>query len=280
MNFIALKQRFIEQIAVLYDAAEATSIFYLTVEKIANWNRSQAMLNQLQEVENLEQYEEVMYQLVNGKPIQHILQETWFYGLRFQVSADVLIPRVETEELIQWILEEVDSASPLNLLDIGTGSGCIAVTLKKNLPMATVHALDVSAAAISIAGANALANEVELELITSSILSYQSDLQYDLIVSNPPYIKEDEKEAMQANVLDHEPHQALFVSNENPLLFYKAIADFALSNLNAGGQLFFEINEYLGEETVKMLADKGLLHITLKKDMQGKDRMIYCRKSP
>lgn len=279
MNFKALKQGFVEQIATVYDVEEASSIFYMALEKISNWNRSQAMLNQLEEVEPaaLARYEEVIRELNNGLPIQHVLQEALFYGLNFEVNAHVLIPRVETEELTHWIIEEVNPAAIHSMMDIGTGSGCLAVCLKKHLPQVSVYAMDISADALAVATRNALKHDAQVTFITANILDYQSDLKLDLIVSNPPYIKEDEREAMQAIVLDHEPHQALFVSNENPLLFYKAIADFALTNLNKHGYLFFEINEYLGAETVEMLAHKGLKNITLKKDMQGKDRMICCR---
>ncbi|MBG6233747.1 release factor glutamine methyltransferase [Pedobacter sp. CAN_A7] len=280
MNFKALKQHFIEKIASVYDVEEASSIFYLAMESISNWNRSQAMLNQLEEVQPLEQerYLQVIEKLNNGLPIQHILQEAYFYGLQFVVNADVLIPRVETEELVQWIVDEVDSGGKKAILDIGTGSGCIAVSLKKHFLQSTVYAMDVSIEALEVARKNALANHAAISFISGSILGYQSDLMFDVIVSNPPYIKEDEMAAMQPLVLDHEPHQALFVTNENPLLFYKAIADFALTNLHENGYLFFEINEYLGPETVQILRDKGLRNIVLRKDMQGKDRMICCRK--
>ena len=280
MNFKALKQHFIEQIAGTYDAEEASTIFYIAAEKISNRNRSQVILNQTEEVKALElaQYTAVINDLIAGKPIQHILEEAYFFGLHFTVNSDVLIPRVETEELISWILDEISSSSKLTLLDVGTGSGCIAITLKKHLPEATVYALDISKPALAIAKKNALANGAALQFVSSSIFDYQTHVKFDLIVSNPPYIKEDEMQAMQSIVLDHEPHQALFVSNENPLLFYNTIADFAIIHLTEGGHLFFEINEYLGPETVKMLRIKGLKNIILRKDMQGKNRMIYCRK--
>jgi release factor glutamine methyltransferase len=280
MNFKALKQHFIEKIASVYDVEEASSIFYLALENISNYSRSQAMLNQLEEVKSieLERYQKVIEGLNSGLPIQHILQEAYFYGLSFEVNAHVLIPRVETEELIQWIVDEVDPVNTQSILDIGTGSGCIAICLKKHFLQSTVYAMDISVDALAVAKRNALANHAPVEFITGSILGYHSELKLDLMVSNPPYIKEDERDAMHALVLDHEPHQALFVTNENPLLFYKAIADFALTNLHENGYLFFEINEYLGKETVQMLSNKGLRNIVLRKDMQGKDRMICCRK--
>ena len=193
------------------------------------------------------------------------------------MSEAVLIPRPETEELIEWILDTVKNQPASSILDIGTGSGCIAITLKKNLEQVDVSALDVSAEVLKIAKENAAVNSAALNFIHSDILTYSSPLKYDLIVSNPPYITQNEKEEMHQNVLAYEPHLALFVSNENPLVFYKSIADFALLNLKPKGKLFFEINEYLGKKTVEILSAKGFTDIVLKVDMQGKDRMISCR---
>ncbi|MDO7742938.1 MAG: peptide chain release factor N(5)-glutamine methyltransferase, partial [Pedobacter sp.] len=181
-------------------------------------------------------------------------------------------------ELVDWILQTVGvtQQKPTNILDIGTGSGCIAISLKKHLNTNNVSALDVSADALIVAEKNAVLNNVIINFINQDILTYSGDENYDLIVSNPPYIKEDERADMHQNVLDHEPHLALFVATERPLLFYEAIADFAIKHLRQDGNLFFEINEYLGKETVAMLEDKGFNKIILKKDMQGKDRMICC----
>jgi release factor glutamine methyltransferase len=192
-----------------------------------------------------------------------------------------LIPRPETEELVDWVLEHIGktigrSGKPLNLLDVGTGSGCIAVSLKINLPVAQVFALDISEQALSIASDNAAMNQTDIRFINSDIRNYITQQRFDVIVSNPPYITLNEQAEMSENVLAHEPHLALFVSNEDPLVFYAAIADFALKNLVEDGLLFFEINEYLGKETVDLLSHKGLKNIELRKDMQGKDRMVRC----
>ncbi|HEY0177791.1 MAG TPA: HemK/PrmC family methyltransferase, partial [Pedobacter sp.] len=188
------------------------------------------------------------------------------------------IPRPETEELVDWILQETAmSAVPVDsILDIGTGSGCIAISLKKHLQDTAVTALDISAEALEVAKENAALNAAELNFIHSDVLEYSSPVKYSIIVSNPPYITEDEKAAMHQNVLLYEPHLALFVSNENPLVFYKSIADLALRHLQPSGKLFFEINEYLGKEMIEMLTDKGFTYIEMRKDMQGKDRMICC----
>jgi release factor glutamine methyltransferase len=266
--------------SLLYNEEEARQLFYLTVEHVSGWNRSQLLMNKDHTLEQamLNIYENTLAALKEGKPLQYIFSEAWFYGLKFKVSGSVLIPRPETEELVEWILEDIATTDiPVSsLIDIGTGSGCIAIALKKNLPQAEVSALDVSAEALAVAAENAVLNDTGINFIQSSIIGYHTVVKYDIIVSNPPYITEDERAAMHENVLQYEPHLALFVTNENPLIFYKSIADFALEQLRTGGKLFFEINEYLGTETVDMLIGKGFNNIELKKDMQGKERMIRC----
>ena len=261
---------------------EATALFYMTVEHISGMGRGKLLLRQEMDVkpEEFNACEEIIKQLKRRKPIQYILKEAHFYGLTFYVDPSVLIPRAETEELVDWILEEVKpTINKGALLDIGTGSGCIAISLKKQLEGWDVYAMDISATALAVARQNADKNNVQVEFIEADVLTYSGGQQFTVIVSNPPYVKEDEKQAMHANVLDNEPHSALFVSNHDPLVFYKAIADLALKNLERGGYLFFEINEYLGKETIAMLRDKGFNNIVLRKDMQGKDRMICCRSS-
>lgn len=278
MNVKQLEQYFIKELSTLYDGEEAKQLFGLAARQVADWNHSQLLINAttLPGPEQSLAYEHILLELKKGRPMQHILAEAWFYGLKFKVTEAVLIPRPETEELIEWILDTLNVLPVSSILDIGTGSGCIAITLKKNLEQVEVSALDVSADALKVAGENAVLNKALINFIHSDILTYSSPSKYDLIVSNPPYITENEKEEMHQNVLAYEPHLALFVSNENPLVFYKRIADFARVNLQPKGKLFFEINEYLGEETVQMLSAKGFTDIILKKDMQGKDRMISC----
>jgi release factor glutamine methyltransferase len=279
MNIKQLEQYFIKELSALYDGEEARQLFYLAADDVSGWNRAQLLLHTTESLgpEQALAYKYILLELKKGRPVQHIIAEAWFYGLKFKVSEAVLIPRPETEELIEWILDTVKTQPVSSILDIGTGSGCIAITLKKNLEKVDVSALDVSADALSIAKENATINSAAVNFIHSDILTYSSPLKYDLIVSNPPYITQNEKEEMHQNVLAYEPHLALFVSNENPLVFYKSIADFALINLEPNGRLFFEINEYLGKETVDMLHVKGFTDIVLKIDMQGKDRMISCR---
>ena len=195
----------------------------------------------------------------------------------------VLIPRPETEELVAWVLKKNDGNNPINILDIGTGSGCIAISLAKNLPNAKVYALDVSAEALKIAKQNADLNDVNVEFIEADILKTEDGRQkivakFNIIVSNPPYIRAQEKELMKANVIDNEPHLALFVKDKNPLLFYEAITQFASNNLTNEGQLFFEINEYLGNDMIELLNDNDFRNIELKQDIFRKDRMIKGEK--
>jgi len=293
MQFKHLSQKFINDLNTIYQEEEAFAMFLITIDHFLNLNRAAYLLKKEEEIsaEELSNFELILDELLKGKPLQYILGETYFYGLKFKVNPFVLIPRPETEELVDWIIsvchgdEQIlhRKSKIVNLLDIGTGSGCIAISLKKNLPNTSVYAFDISADALEVAKRNAVLNSVEVDFILDDILKSQyaiHNTQYDIIVSNPPYIKEDEKSAMHHNVLANEPHKALFVSNENPLIFYNAIADFALKNLIKDGLLFFEINEYLGQQTVNLLKHKGFTNIELRKDMQRKDRMIKASYNP
>lgn len=220
----------------------------------------------------------IVKRLLNNEPIQYILGKTEFYGLEFKVSPAVLIPRPETEELIEWILLETKKINP-HILDIGTGSGCIAIALAKKMQYATVDAWDISESALEIARQNAITNNVSVEFSNVDVLKSLSVRKYfDIIVSNPPYIKESEKEKMEKNVLDYEPHEALFVANNDALIFYNRITDIAKENLNENGVLYFEINRANGVEIVQMLKRKGLMNIELKKDISGNNRMIRAMK--
>lgn len=280
MNLKQLLHHFTKELIEIYDEQEIISIFNIIAEHISGFNRSQLMLNGDTEVEEVKSntYLQVLGRLKSGAPLQYIIGDTVFYGLTFKVNPAVLIPRPETEELVDWIIERCNSASLEggSLLDIGTGSGCIAISLKKNLTGFNVSAIDVSEAALATAKENALLNNAEVNFIHADILNYKRTEKYDVIVSNPPYITMEEQKAMHQNVLENEPHLALFVSDEKPLIFYEAIAELALKNLNSNGLLCFEINEYLGKETVQMLTYKSFINIELRKDMQGKDRMIIC----
>lgn len=274
MNLSQLLHHFKEELKDVYEEEEVKSIFFISVEHLLQLRRSQLMLNWEKEPEPaaLRSFLTILEGLKVHKPIQYLLGEAFFYGSVFKVNEAVLIPRPETEELVDWILEE-KAAAPA-VIDFGTGSGCIAISLKKHLKEASVTAIDISEDALQIASENALINQTDVDFIHADILTFQSETKFDIIVSNPPYITERERAEMEQNVLAHEPHLALFVTNERPLLFYEAVADFALHNLKENGALFFEINEYLAKETIQMLKDKSFIFIELRKDMQGKDRMI------
>ncbi|WCT10108.1 peptide chain release factor N(5)-glutamine methyltransferase [Mucilaginibacter jinjuensis] len=271
---------FKQMLVPLYDVQEADAITTLVLSELTGY--SKAKLKAFPETELTDEQSEklstILNQLQTGEPLQYILGHTEFYGLKFEVNPNVLIPRPETEELVGWIIESSE-LPPINILDIGTGSGCIAITLKHELKQATVSAIDISIGALETAKRNAANNQVEVNFIHADILAHENiklDKKLDVIVSNPPYVTETDKRQMHTNVTDFEPHTALFVPEEDPLLFYNAIADFATKNLNDNGLLFFEINESYGEETIEMLNNKSFINIELRKDMSGRDRMIKC----
>ena len=221
---------------------------------------------------------EIIGKLKNAEPIQYILGETVFFGLSFYLDSSVLIPRPETEELVQWVITSTNNA-PVKILDIGTGSGCIAVTLAKKLPHAEVHAWDISPDALEVARKNAERNGVHLFFLEKDILQESvSDRMFDIIVSNPPYVTESQKSDMEDNVLRFEPHLALFVTDENALVFYEKIADFARIYLNKGGVLFFEINREKGRQVEALLQQRGFKNIERVKDISGNERMIKAVK--
>lgn len=276
MQIKRYRSHFIETLTPLYGADEAESFFYLVMENKHQMKRIDLALQpDLVFSENdLVTWETIIYQLQQQIPIQYILGTTSFYGLEFFVNENVLIPRPETEELVEWMLSEPFN-SPVKILDIGTGSGCIAIALAKNLPNAEIFAIDISEPALITAKRNAQLHKTNVTFIQKNILETE-DLaqQFDSIVSNPPYVRNLEKAEIKKNVLEHEPHIALFVNDEDPLLFYRKIAVLARKNLKENGQLFFEINQYLGKETVALLEELGFKNIVLKQDIYGNDRMI------
>jgi len=280
MQIQQFKIQFLNELNNLYPTTEIQSFFNLLVEFKLNLTRVEVALqpNFIIEKSDLDFLQKAISNLKKNIPIQYVIGETEFYGLRFFVNENVLIPRPETEELVSWIINEVKNQklkAKSNILDIGAGSGCIPISLAKNLPNATISAIDISLEALKTSTENAKLNNVTINFIEKDILS-TTDLPetYDIIVSNPPYVRELEKEEMQKNVLDNEPHLALFVKDNNPLLFYNKIADLSKNHLSKNGCLFFEINQYLGNETVELLNSKGFSTIELKKDMFGVDRII------
>jgi release factor glutamine methyltransferase len=273
---------FIQELTPLYDVGEAESFFYLTLEAKHQLKRVDLALQPdlaFSEFE-LEIWSSILEQLKKEIPVQYILGVTHFYGLEFEVNSAVLIPRPETEELVDWIIQNSKlkaQNSKLKILDIGTGSGCIAIALAKNLPNAQVFALDVYEKALATAKKNAEKNQVQLTFIHQSILETVDLAQeFDIIVSNPPYVRELEKLEIKNNVLDNEPHLALFVEDNDALIFYRKIAQLAQKNLNPKGQLYFEINQYLGKETLNLLLEMGFKNSVLRQDIYGNDRMIQC----
>jgi release factor glutamine methyltransferase len=285
------KTNFLQELSLLYDEKEIESFFYIVLESFHNLKRIDLALNPDMEMDAMQllRWENVLDELKKEKPIQYILGATEFYGLPFLVNENTLIPRPETEELVEWIVVESRKSKVENLkiLDIGTGSGCIAISLAKNLPNAEVFAIDVSEKALATAKKNAEINKVEVNFITTDILqindlkeliTHNSQLTtpFNIIVSNPPYVRNLEKAEIKPNVLEYEPHLALFVEDNDALLFYRKIAQLAKKNLSENGQLYFEINQYLGKETVALLEEMGFKNIVLKRDIYGNDRMIIC----
>jgi release factor glutamine methyltransferase len=269
--------QFKKNLSELYHSKEIDALALLILSEITT--SSKAIIKAFPETElsstQIEQLENILAQLKTGEPVQYILGYTEFYGIKFLVNPSVLIPRPETEELVRWAADSLQLAPDAYVLDIGTGSGCIAISLKSNLPGAQVSAIDISPDALKTAKENARLNNVQINFIRADILDPKFEhSKFQIIISNPPYVTLDDKKQMHINVTDFEPHTALFVPENDPLLFYKAIADFAADNLAKNGLLFLEINESYGKETIALLKSKGFSNIELRKDMSDRDRMV------
>ena len=274
-----------EQLRNFYPDSEIKSFCYLILESVCSMDKTSVLRHkdkQLSLNEHL-RIQEIIEDLKKYRPIQYILGETEFYGLKFKVNENVLIPRPETEELVEWIIREEKPQPGYQLLDVGTGSGCIAVALAKHLPEAEVFALDISVEALDVARQNAAMNQAKVHFFQHDILGDEplaspfSSLSFDCIVSNPPYITLGEQAEMAKNVLDYEPHQALFVPNGNPLLFYERIAAFARQHLKEAGSLYFETSSHYGQAAAKLLEDKNFRQVKLLKDISGNDRIIIAK---
>ena len=294
MNWQEQYQHLREALTAVHEPSEAEAMAALVVDHVGK-----KKINQLKQedvtLDEIHQIDRILRQLLTHRPLQYVLNEAWFYGLKFEVNESVLIPRPETEELVDWVVKEVKSGkkstkyevgstaslltthhSPLTLLDIGTGSGCIPIALKKNLHATEVSAIDVCSEALHVAINNAVNNETDINFQLLDFLdeSKWNELsKYDIIVSNPPYIKTTEANTMSKHVMEFEPHKALFVPDEDALLFYRKIADFALQHLQPNGAVYVEINQQLGKETVELFQQKGF-SVELRNDISGNERMI------
>ncbi|MFC3196250.1 peptide chain release factor N(5)-glutamine methyltransferase [Parapedobacter deserti] len=280
----ATEEQFVNELAPLYDANEARLLCFLLLEDRLGWSkqdyllRKQAPLNET----DADWLTHALALLKQAKPVQYLLGYAWFMGMKLLVDESVLIPRPETEELVHLVINKHRKATnkPLRIIDIGTGSGCIAISLKKRLPHATVYALDISEEALQVARQNAQIQSAEISFIHADILEWDSvfpsDQLFDIVVSNPPYITDVERREMHQNVLAHEPHLALFVNGSAPLLFYEHIAAFASTHSHPPGDLYFEINRRYGQDVYDLLVKKGFRQITLHQDMHGADRIIHA----
>ena len=278
-----LRRYFNSSLEAHFSASECKLMFDSLIQKRLNWTKTDLILNNNSRLSesDLLYLRNATKRLLNQEPFQYVIGETLFYDLLLNCDLRALIPRPETEELVQWILEEQASIS--SILEIGTGSGCIALACKNQLPRCKVTAIDVSPEALQLAGENAVKLSLEIELIESNFLSKELSFiengnTFDCIVSNPPYIPISELGNIAANVVDFEPSIALFVPEDNPLLFYKAIVDKSMYLLNNDGFLFFEIHELYSSEVLSLLEKKGFINIELRKDLQGKPRMVKAKK--
>ena len=295
------KTNFLQELSSLYEDQEIESFFYIILEKLHGLKRIDLALNPQTVMDgvHLKQWKNIISELKKQRPVQYILGETAFYGLSFLVNENTLIPRPETEELVELIIESTNYElrnTKLKVLDIGTGSGCIAISLAKHLPTSEVYAIDVSEEALVIAKKNNVLNDVKVNFINVDILKIndlkelptrspgshspslpavrQVNTFFDIIVSNPPYVRNLEKAEIKPNVLEYEPHLALFVEDTDALLFYRKITELAYKNLTPNGKLYFEINQYLGNETVELVKSFGFKNVKLIKDIYRNDRMI------
>jgi len=277
MNVSALVQLFRQELIGIYPQREVEQIIALVFEDVLKYSRVDIVMHsdEVPDDHILAAMQSVLERLKNNEPVQYVLGRTVFYGLPFTVNRDVLIPRQETEELIHWILKD-DLPDLPTIIDLGTGSGCIPIVLKDLRPSAIVYGADVSIDALNVAGQNARMNGVDVEFFHFDILERSSlaFMKFDLMVSNPPYVRRSEQNLMEQNVLAFEPERALFVEDDDPLIFYRKIVDLAEGHLNKDGKLYFEINEAFGSDLSQLMKDRGFSGVELKKDFNGKDRML------
>lgn len=268
----------------LYDEREAAAIAHEVINHITGLSKTERLIQKDTALgeDKLQQYETALAALTKGVPMQYVIGEAWFMGAPYFVNKHVLIPRPETEELVQWIVDDNNNNTAVSIIDIGTGSGCIPISLKKLLPAATVTSGDVSNDALNVAKRNAEALDADVEFVLLNFLDYYSHTRlsyYDIIVSNPPYIPLSEKERLHTNVRDNEPSIALFVADNDPLIFYKALAIFGKGHLKQNGYIYCELDTGHAEETKKLFESEGYKEVVLKKDIHGNERMIRASKA-
>jgi release factor glutamine methyltransferase len=280
MTIDEARKEIIKSIGRIYEQGEASNIAELLIESITKLPRSERIIKRRESLSTsqTELLHSSIFRLQEDEPIQYVINEAWFAGMRFYVDRNVLIPRPETEELVEWVVTEVKrQTSNVKMLDVGTGSGCIAIALKRKLPGAEVWACDVSDEALNIARLNADALNATIDFVPLNFLDPDQRKQLpgvDVIVSNPPYVPLTEKPEMKRNVVEFEPSTALFVPDNDPLIFYKAISEFGREKLKKGGSIYTEVHEKLGESVRNLFLSKGYQTISLKQDLQGKDRMM------
>lgn len=280
MKIRELYKCYFDKLLYIYGENEATSGSLLLIEELNNISREDYLFDKEREIDiNSNQLSQVLNMIDSERPLQYIIGKKYFYSHYFEVSEGVLIPRSETEELVDWIIKDHKKHSSISILDIGTGSGAIAVTLDLELTNSNVTAMDISSDALEIAKRNSSTLGASVKFIRQDILECSKLIgNYDIIVSNPPYVKLSEKVNMRKNVLDYEPSLALFVTDDDPLLFYRKIGELAYDNLNTGGSLYFEINEQLGSECCDILRGIGFNEIYLREDLNSRDRMVKVKK--
>lgn len=271
----------LEELSEIYPPEEIKAMIYWLFEEYLGFGRVEYLLNidkGMSESELLK-FNFAIKDLKSGKPLQHIIGYTWFLGLKLFVNDHTLIPRPETEELVQYIISNEKSFQDLKILDIGTGTACIPISLGHSMPQHEYHAIDFKTEIIELAVKNSEANQIPIKIIKLDILKDDLECIYDVIISNPPYVLESEKKAMHKNVLYFEPKSALYVEDSSPIVFYLRIIKLAEKHLKPGGRLYFEINENFGLELSKSLKEKGFSSIQIIKDFRGKDRFIKTKKS-
>jgi release factor glutamine methyltransferase len=287
MTIEEARKKIVESIVHIYDKNEANNIADLLMENITRLPRAERILkrNETLSLSQKNSLSQFIGRLQNHEPVQYIINEAWFAGMKFYIDKNVLIPRPETEELVDWVIKEFriqdlpagSQGKEFRILDVGTGSGCIAIALKKKLPHAEVWACDVSEEALNVARINADSLNATVDFVPLDFLDKEQRKQLphiDIVVSNPPYVPQKDKSEMKKIVIDHEPEIALFVPDEEPLIFYSTLADFGKEKLNRGGSVYVEIHEELGEQVKNLFHSKGYSSVELKKDLQGKNRMI------